>query len=66
MWLMSSRFLWGDVFLLLSKLTHYDRNKSANKQLAKDQAKSRNRIFSKRDEQAKKKRKEREQQASGS
>jgi hypothetical protein len=42
------------------------RNKSANKQLAKDQAKSRTRIFSKRDELAKKKRKEREQQADGS
>ncbi|KAA1101571.1 transcription factor TFIIH complex ERCC-3 subunit [Puccinia graminis f. sp. tritici] len=47
-------------------MSYIERNKSANKQLAKEQAKSRNRIFSKRDEQAKKKRKEREQQASGS
>ncbi|PLW36991.1 hypothetical protein PCANC_13991 [Puccinia coronata f. sp. avenae] len=47
-------------------MSYIERNKSANKQLAKDQAKSRTRIFSKRDELAKKKRKEREQQADGS
>ncbi|KAH9464552.1 hypothetical protein MJO28_001751 [Puccinia striiformis f. sp. tritici] len=47
-------------------MSYIERNKSANKQLAKEQAKSRSRIFSKRDEVAKKKRKEKEQQASGS
>lgn len=42
-------------------MSYIERNKSANKQLSKEQAKSRNKIFSKRDEAAKKKRKEKEQ-----
>ncbi|KAG0146359.1 hypothetical protein CROQUDRAFT_702780 [Cronartium quercuum f. sp. fusiforme G11] len=41
-------------------MSYIERNKSANKQLAKDQPK-RNKLFSKRDEAAKKKRKEKDQ-----
>ncbi|MBW0519114.1 hypothetical protein O181_058829 [Austropuccinia psidii MF-1] len=46
-------------------MSYIERNKSANKQLSKEQAKTRNKIFAKRDEAVKKKRKQREE-ASGS
>lgn len=39
------------------------RNKSANKNLAKEQSKNRNRLFAKRDEAAKKRRREKERAA---
>ncbi|CAH7690550.1 hypothetical protein PPACK8108_LOCUS25927 [Phakopsora pachyrhizi] len=41
-------------------MSYVERNKSANKQLSKESLKSRNKLFSKRDEAAKKKKKERE------